>query len=163
MPITLDLATHLLNSVSLPAYVADTTFWAVPAALAAFRITEPSREPGCILTINGVPQHVILARLNAKKNAPQGKKRKQPPKALGKKGELRKEADRADLKAVLRQHAQEDHQIQQRYEVEFKRQKRWSWNRVAREARKEGVKLTAAGLAILAAAAGIIVDLPVFA
>jgi hypothetical protein len=81
-----------------------------------------TKEPGCILTINGVPQHVLLARLNARKNQPQGKKLKIKP--LGKKGELRQEGDRGEVKAVLRQHAHEDSLVQKKYEIAFRQQAR---------------------------------------
>ena len=153
------IADLLMNSTSLPGYI-DPQFWAIPAALAAFRLTEPSREAGCILTINGVPQHVLLARLNAKKGQPQGKKRKMRP--AGQKGE-RKDGDRAEVKAVLRQHAAEDHQVQQKYEIAFRTQAKWPWRMVQKEARKRSIKLTAAGLAALAALVGVVVDLPIFA
>src|SRR5690348_14634362 len=143
----LPLTDLLLNSSVLPAYAVDPGFWLSVAALGLrVHIVRTDNTPASILKINGEPQQAILARLNATKDQPRGKKLRHPPKALGKKGELRQESDRADVKAVLRQHAQEDSHVQRHYECEFKRQKRWSWNRVVKEARKQGLKLSAAGL-----------------
>lgn len=139
------LADLLMNSASLPGYT-DPMFWAVPAALAAFRITAPSKEPGCILTINGVPQHVLLARLNAKRGLVKPKK----PKHYAGRPAAKQDAARSAL---------EESAVQRKYEIAFRQQARWPWRMVQKEARARKLTLTATGLALLAAAVGVVVDL----
>lgn len=157
------LADALLNSTSLHAYAAyavDPMLWVAPAGV--LLRTSPQAQDRSVLRINGVSQQAILARLNAQKNAPAGKKLRHPPKALGKKGQLRKEHDRAEVKAVQRQHALEDSQTQRAYETAFRQQRRWNWKKVEKECKTAFLGFTTAGLAALAAAHGVIVDLPVF-
>ena len=151
------LLSYLLSSISLPAMAGPQ---ALLASVPLLRLVESNgvgiRDKAPI-TFEGVPIQVVLARLNAKRGLPMGRKAKLKP--LAKKGckEPREDGDRAEVKAVLREHGREAHATQRAYEAGFLRHKRWNWRQVERELSKR--HLGWAGLAILAAEVGVMIAL----
>ena len=144
---------YLLSSISLPAMAGpQALLFSVPLLrlLESNGVDSRDRAP---ITFEGVPIQVVLARLNAKRGLPMGRKAKLKP--LGKKGckEPREDGDRAEVKAVLREHGREAHATQRAYEAGFLRHKRWNWRQVERELAKR--QMSFAGLALLAAEVGV--------
>lgn len=147
----------LLSSASSPALAAaHGLLFTVPLVrlLESKDIPTKDRAP---INFDGVPIQVVLARLNARRNLPMGRKAKLKPLADKGSKDPRSDDDRAEVKAVLREHGREALVEQKAYERAFWRSKQWNWRRVEKELRCR--QLSWGSLAILAAEVGIVLEI----